>query len=177
MPKDDSIDTVIHRVARDVNGIQSDVFNSNVTTMDVSAPPEMNLESSGTPGVVVQVHTQEQGSKVKNRKLACLYCGLVIFQVQRHMTRRRSDEHDVAQALASAKKQLLLQHLMRQGIYKHNIEVLRKNDGILIVSRAPVTARKAGDYLPCQFCLQFFVKRELYRHCKIAIFALPMCFI
>ena len=32
--ENDSIDTVVHRVAPDVKGIQSDVFDSNITTID-----------------------------------------------------------------------------------------------------------------------------------------------
>lgn len=35
-----------------------------------------------------------------------------------------------------------------------------------MVSRAPKKQREVDDFLPCQFCLVFFVKDELYRHCQ-----------
>ena len=88
--------------------------------------------------------------------------------------RKHNEEPLVAAATANlVRKNECLRNIANQGIYKHNIEVLRQNDGILMVARAPATRRTAADFLPCEFCLQFFVKRELYRHCTECKFRMP----
>ena len=46
-------------------------------------------------------------------------------------------------------------------------------DGVLIVGRAPAKQRHVSDFLPCHFCLQFFKKRELYRHARECKFRDP----
>jgi len=37
---------------------------------------------------------------------------------------------------------------------------------VLLVARAPKCSRTAEEFMPCTFCLQFFVRDELYRHCR-----------
>jgi len=117
--------------------------------------------------------------------------------MSRHLVRKHNEEPLVAAATANlVRKNECLRNIANQGIYKHNIEVLRQNDGqgriylgggpvrrhmsksasddgILMVARAPATRRTAADFLPCEFCLQFFVKRELYRHCTECKFRMP----
>ena len=113
-------------------------------------------------------------SSTKNRKLPCYYCNKFMFHMSRHLVRKHNEEPLVAAATANlVRKNECLRNIANQGIYKHNIEVLRQNDGILMVARAPATRRTAADFLPCEFCLQFFVKRELYRHCTECKFRMP----
>jgi len=39
----------------------------------------------------------------------------------------------------------------------NNTEVLKKSDSVSIVNQAPRNVRSAAEFLPCQFCLLFFV--------------------
>ena len=57
--------------------------------------------------------------------------------------------------------------LRNLGNFSHNVNVLLNKSGSLYVAKRPhnkcVTAE---DFLPCQYCLAFFMKQELWRHFK-----------
>lgn len=57
-------------------------------------------------------------------------------------------------------------------IFLYNVEQLQKKKGLpLIVARRPVGGKHTlSDYLPCKFCLRFYLKGELWRHCKTCPF-------
>ena len=58
-----------------------------------------------------------------------------------------------------------LDRLRNMGDFQHNIDVLCKGEGQLIVGRRVSDGTfGAGDFLPCKFCLVFFSKKELWRH-------------
>ena len=58
-----------------------------------------------------------------------------------------------------------------------NVDVLKnlkhgKSAMQLIVARRPdIGTHSAADYLPCKFCFRFYVKSDLWRHCKKCKFA------
>jgi hypothetical protein len=54
--------------------------------------------------------------------------------------------------------------LRNKGNFYHNINVLKMREGDLIVVRRPTKEVSYKDYVPCQNCLGFFVKAELWRH-------------
>ena len=145
--------------------------NEDQGSIDVASESDSlvagNCEMSGTARKVVINTAVSSKKNSKNRKLPCFFCGQFVFHMSRHLSRKHSQEPPVAAALAKPppSKQLALQRIHNDGIYKHNVDVLRKNDGILIVGRAPAKRHSVDDFLPCHFCLQFYVKRELYRHC------------
>ena len=127
-------------------------------------------------GVGIVICSKDTSTKSKNRKLPCLFCEKSVFHMSRHLDRKHSEEPLVAAALATSvkpDKALALRKIQFSGIYKHNVGVLQKNTGVLIVGRAPATTREASDYLPCEFCLQFFIRRELFRHCEGCDFRNP----
>jgi hypothetical protein len=87
------------------------------------------------------------------------------------MTRKHDDETEVAAAIAAKSKSTRVkkfQYLIKQGVYLHNVEVLREENGELIVCRAPCSGkvRDSKDFLPCPYCYEFFMKRVLSVHCK-----------
>ena len=55
------------------------------------------------------------------------------------------------------------------GNFHHNINVLTKKSGTLIIGKR-ASGKEAKDYLPCQFCLAFFLSSDLWRHTKTCKF-------
>ena len=56
------------------------------------------------------------------------------------------------------------------GDFSHNVDILIKKKGVLYVGRRPSSTGLnlpiPQDYLPCQFCLVFYLGKELWRHCR-----------
>ena len=95
----------------------------------------------------------------KNRKLPCKFCGLLLFKLKRHITRKHDDIIEVAAVLAKPEKEknLEMSKFVNQGIFNHNAAVLKNKQGDFIVRRPSSKTRVPEDYIPCKFCLQFFV--------------------
>ena len=126
------------------------------------------------PSCVSGIQIYSRNTKSKNRKLPCFYCDQFFFHMSRHLLRKHGEETLVAGAsVLSSGRNLRLQQVVNEGIYKHNVDVLKRKTGTLIIGRAPKNTRSEDDYLPCEFCLQFFVARELYRHCHSCKFRPP----
>jgi len=86
-----------------------------------------------------------------------------------HFESLHVSEPSVAAVLAKVglEKLLGLKQLANMGVFKHNSNVLKNGDGVLIVGRSTKKATHSHeDFLPCTFCLGFYVKQELYRHCS-----------
>ena len=120
--------------------------------------------------VTVVVYVKDKETKTKNRKYPCYYCGIELFQLERHMGRAHSDEPEVAEAVASQNKNDL-RIIIKYGTFNHNINVLNDKKGLFYVARSSGKDHVVEDYLPCKFCLTFYIKKELYRHCKTCKFA------
>lgn len=71
----------------------------------------------------------------------------------------------------SEQRALLLEKLRLKGNYKHNCSVIKCGSGEIIPVRSPSSPVDPADYVPCLFCLGFFFKKELWRHCKTCKFA------
>jgi hypothetical protein len=53
------------------------------------------------------------------------------------------------------------------GSFSHNVKVLRKGCGDLIVMRrSGATHRISEDYLPCPHCYGFYFSRDLWKHVR-----------
>lgn len=71
----------------------------------------------------------------------------------------------------SKERALKLEILADEGNFKHNVQVLKQGEGHIVVARRRKTdddeggeLRKPTDYLPCEYCLKFVVKRHLWSH-------------
>jgi len=117
-------------------------------------------------GIHITVYSKPDHGKGKDRKMPCFYCDAHVYHMPRHLRRKHGSETRVAAVIERpSAARLGLQYITNLGVFKHNSQVLQDGDGILIVARSPKLSRAADDFLPCQFCLQFYVKGELYRHC------------
>lgn len=135
---------------------------------------------------VISSSVQEVGFNRKGKhdyqKLhACLYCGKRDLKISRHLLTHHQDESDVAKLPAVSKnrnstsqrrREKELDSLRNMGDFLYNVEQLQKKKGLpLIVARRPVGGKHTlSDYLPCKFCLRFYLKGELWRHCKTCPF-------
>lgn len=100
----------------------------------------------------------------------------------RHLSQKHAKETDVAHALSfqngSKKRLLLLEQLRKKGNYQHNVEVLKNGGGELITCKQTTKDHPMGVYLPCQYCLAFYIRHHLWRHekrCKMRTNGNPVC--
>ena len=63
-----------------------------------------------------------------------------------------------------------LKKLRLKGNFQYNVAVIASGKGQLIVARRGKTEKPSSSYLPCRFCLGFYRKEELWRHCKTCDF-------
>jgi len=104
----------------------------------------------------------------KNKQLPCKFCGCFLFKLKRHMERQHADEAEVATACAKTgeEKQQIMAKVINMGVFAHNAKVLRDGQGHFVVAKTSKKVHIVEDYVPCKFCLGFYVARELYRHVK-----------
>lgn len=132
--------------------------------------------------MTVNQKADRKGKNDYSKLHACVYCGKLDLKISRHLCRKHKDETEIAKLPAPSKikteSQLHREHalnsLRNDGDFLYNIEVLKnKNDKReLIVSRRPEKGvHVKSDYLPCKYCLRFYVKDELWRHGRRCYFS------
>ncbi|KAJ8321044.1 hypothetical protein KUTeg_002631 [Tegillarca granosa] len=136
------------------------------------------LEGKRKLKVMTVNNKEERNSKVDySKKHACLYCGKLDLKISRHLCKKHGNEKAIAQLAPpnqSKKAQLEREHVLdslrNEGDFLYNIDLLqnRNKDGEgLIVAKRPVAGEhEFNDYLPCKYCLKFYLKSELWRHAK-----------
>ncbi|XP_076843861.1 uncharacterized protein LOC143488824 isoform X1 [Brachyhypopomus gauderio] len=109
-----------------------------------------------------------------NKRHFCVYCKKSNVKMARHLLSKHANETDVARALSfrkgSKRRRLLLDQLRKKGNYLHNIEVLQRGSGELVTCKRPSVDYSVSEYLPCQHCLAFYIRHDLWRHeraCKM----------
>ncbi|KAJ8013063.1 hypothetical protein DPEC_G00049410 [Dallia pectoralis] len=102
------------------------------------------------------------------KKHFCLYCSEPHHKIARHLERVHAEEAAVAHAISFPKlskiRSLLLDQLRNKGNYEHNFEVLQSVDGDVVTQTIPSDGVSVRDNLPCQYCLGFFNKIDLWKH-------------
>jgi len=61
-----------------------------------------------------------------------------------------------------------LQKLISQGNFRHNISVIKKGTGEIVVARRSASKTPA-DYTACEFCKTFHMKKNLWKHMKSCV--------
>ena len=97
-----------------------------------------------------------------------MYCGKLRSKLPDHLIAKHEDGEDVISYMAEEdpreknKKYIKIRNL---GNHPHNIRVLKKRDGHLIVRYRPNGDNADPDmYGPCPFCYRYYIRRELWRH-------------
>lgn len=94
----------------------------------------------------------------------------------RHLETEHSDVHEIGSLPKysknnkeiEAKRNTVFSKYRNLGNFNNNIKVLREKSGTLHVGRRPKNESEysATEYLPCQYCLVFYLRKELWRHIK-----------
>jgi len=141
--------------------------SQNVGT-DVTADSSQNVSEHLTSSSVTVARSQN--SKVFDKRPYCYYCGVQQAQVQRHWMSKHTLERDVIEiekCKDKVEKRRLIARLRNLGNHFHNVDVLRKGQGELLVTHRKNSNAEAANYVPCEQCYAYVLKRELWRHkCK-----------
>ncbi|XP_064180423.1 uncharacterized protein LOC135249061 [Anguilla rostrata] len=136
---------------------------------------EVPAQDPRPKGLTVKRSNKVPNGKIKwDKRHFCVYCKKSNSKITRHLERKHAAEADVAHALSfpkgSQRRLQLLQQLRHKGDFRHNVAVLKKGDGELVTCKKPGFSAAASDYQPCQYCLGFFLKKDLWRHQGICKF-------
>ena len=67
-----------------------------------------------------------------------------------------------------AQRERVLDALRNEGDFLYNVDILKNGDengfGLIVAKRPEAGEHIVKDYLPCTYCLRFYVKTELWRH-------------
>ena len=152
-------------------------------------PKEDKLTDINNPDIYVRKIKQSaetNNGRVKKRQRlqnsvhACVYCGLLVQHIQVHVFAKHHDEKDVKELqekLHSGKKgkkrkekldakMPLSDHLRARGDHKHNMCVLEKGKGELLLYRRPKERFDHKDFGPCPNCEEWMLADSLKKHQK-----------
>ena len=104
--------------------------------------------------------------KNANKRYPCFYCDKMFSRLKDHLLAAHSDIQEV-QAINGDNNAFIL--IRNKAVNKHNLQVFENGEGELIVTRIGKNL-DVFNYLPCERCLGWFCKQELWRHKKTCIF-------
>jgi hypothetical protein len=81
-----------------------------------------------------------------------------------NLKKKKQQQHDKRSVTPkeSLKRAMLLEQLRNKGNFQHNSAVLKAGVGHSLA--LPTEPADAKNFSPCEFCLGFFLKKELWRH-------------
>ncbi|XP_041466961.1 uncharacterized protein LOC121417348 [Lytechinus variegatus] len=117
--------------------------------------------------IVMSTNNYEDGRRKFDKKYFCLYCEKSVSKIPRHLVKLHYTEaavidfvHEKDPILKDAK----LAKLRNLGNHRHNMHVLQKGKGSLIVKKRPTLGADPREYIPCSYCYAYYVKRDLWKH-------------
>jgi hypothetical protein len=152
-----------------------DALNGRIT--EGSRQQDFVQSSHGTSGIVVhedEASEDDHDSAKKKRKydklLACLFCHKLLKQkIKRHLVAVHAREPEIVELshiTSESERSLGYSRLVSRGNFVHNVKVLEKGEGTLIVGRRTNRQVAVSDYLPCIYCQTLYISRDLSRHVK-----------
>ncbi|XP_033098469.1 uncharacterized protein LOC117102315 isoform X2 [Anneissia japonica] len=118
--------------------------------------------------IIVQCTSNIQNQRVFDKKFPCIYCSKFYSQIQRHLREQHHTEPDVIAIMNEKdrkKKSDMMDLIRNKGTHRHNCSVIRNGEGKFIVSYRPSHGNaKYDDYGPCEFCLGYFIRTDLWKH-------------
>ena len=129
------------------------------------------------PGEIIIQSTCSSDSRDYTKKQWCYFCGTAKLKMARHLQTKHSDVLEIAslpkmikdaQESQTQQRKCVLDKYRNLGNFQHNVDVITEKKGVLIVGRRPPSGHSYNytDYMPCNYCLVFYVKKELWRHVK-----------
>ena len=83
----------------------------------------------------------------------------------------KSNDED-SKASKKKMKFSLIDQLKKKGTHVHNMAVLSKGKGELVVEKRPSEGSKKGytEFLPCEYCFGWYYRKDLHRHIKLCTY-------
>lgn len=124
-------------------------------------------------------HENGKRKRDYSKKHCCFFCEKEVSKMARHLEAQHNDIKEIAMlpklktgkdsSNILEKRKKVFSKYRNLGDFNHNVSVLLKQTGTFFVGRRPsanTKLYKVTDYLPCMYCLTFFIKKELWRHVK-----------
>ena len=148
----------------------SDGVNSSTLTGRSTGCDTTDCDTTSGRHLYVHISRSTTEKREWDKKNCCPYCCKLSTNCMKHIMSIHKHEYEVqlieSKPKRSQERAFLKERLRLKGNYKHNCNVIRQGFGEIIPVRSPSSPVDAGDYVPCQFCLGFFVKKDLWRHCR-----------
>ena len=169
------------------DGCKTRPHSENEGSFDDEDVPTENLVEDQDPAQndaiasfndVQTVREMYVGKHDYNKTHACYFCGKLDLKMIRHLQTKHKQEPDVARIPAMDKSNHEKQNLRKRAIdkirnvgdFNHNVAQLQlKKSGqpfsqLIVARRSKEGQHDSEDYVPCKYCLRFFVKGELWKH-------------
>ena len=115
---------------------------------------------------------KKRTNRVVNSYHACCYCKKLTLHIQDHLLRIHSSESDVRQIrnitdegndrLKQIKAKMPLSDMLRaKGDHLHNLDVIQKKKGELLLFRRPTNSFNHHNSGPCPLCLSWMMKNSI----------------
>ena len=137
-------------------------------------PPPIVVDRDNPNIYIVLDSVDEKGKRRQNHRHYCALCPSKVLHISQHLPNHKGvPEVDVILKLKETqkgrgKKAVRAQDLFRyKGDHQHNMTVLEKKTGELVVGRrvfSPGETFSVDDYGPCPECLQWVVKANFQKH-------------
>ena len=140
---------------------------ANCAPKEMSSSGITNEETTSDGGITVMT-TNNYGNKRRwDKKDYCLFCQKPQAKLMRHVTTVHKNEHKIALYVAEndqKQKNKMALEIRNRGNHLHNCEVIRRGEGSLIVGYRPKKQTSYTEYGPCDGCLVYLHKHDLWRH-------------
>ena len=140
-------------------------------------PPPIAVDKDNPNIYIVLDSVDEKGKRRQNHRHYCALCPSKVLHISQHLLLHKADpEVNAILKLKEAqkgrgKKSVRAQDLFRyKGDHQHNMTVLEKKTGELVVARrvfSPGETFSVDDFGPCPECLQWVVKANFQKHLSV----------
>ncbi|XP_014873036.1 uncharacterized protein LOC106936497 [Poecilia latipinna] len=142
------------------------IFGSHGSRAATCEDESASLEEASV--FVAPVLKKEDGSRTYAKKHQCVYCGVLVQKMSRHLMRKHMNKVEVAKAYSlpknSKQRRLQLDYLRNKGNFEHNTEVLESNKGKLIAWKQPKEKTEGDIFKHCLYCYGLFNRKAMWRH-------------
>ena len=121
------------------------------------------------PSIVESIFTasgrEKKSSRVWNRDSYCCYCSFSGININQHLKTHteKKEVRDILDDKINRSKRMSL--LRIKGNHQHNLDVLQKKQGELVVARRQQNHEfSSEEYGPCSECLQWMKISDIHRH-------------
>jgi len=145
---------------------RDDAGQPAATTDDSHRSPDQ-VQPGDNCGVTVMQTSNVGGQRKWDKKHFCFYCDEPQSKLPRHLQSCHREEIQVVAIASETDRSIRINLLLRirnAGNHRHNCQVLRQGEGILIVGYRPNHKADPHAYGPCIYCFGYYVRSDLWRH-------------